>query len=65
MPMVSYQTYTSIAFDVAEKKGAEFDGIQDGGEFISELAEYWSENERLKQMTVQQVRNDLEGVVTA
>lgn len=64
--MVSYQTYTSIAFDVAEQKGAQFDGIEDGGQFISELSDYWqSEKDRLKQMTEAQARSELEEVVTA
>jgi len=63
--MVSYQTYTSIAFDVANSKGAQFDGIEDGGEFIAELGAYWNENPELKQMTEDQVRNRLNGVVNA
>lgn len=61
--MVSYQTYTAIAFDIAEGKGAQFDGIQDGGEFISELAAYWNANQQLKQMTEKQTRNELQEVV--
>lgn len=66
MPMVSYQRFTSIAFDVAEQKGAQFDGIEDGGRFVSELSELWqAEKDRYKQMTEDQMRAELEGVVTA
>lgn len=64
--MVSYQTYTAIAFEVAERKGAQFDGIQDGGQFISELSDYWQANKaELKQMTERQARQRLNSVVTA
>lgn len=64
--MVSYQTYTAIAFEIANEKGAQFDGIQDGGQFISQLAQYWRQNkENLKQMTEQQARRQLQSVVSA
>lgn len=64
--MVSYQVFTSIAFDVAETKGAQFDGIEDGGQFISELSDLWQENkEQYKQMTREQMRNTLIRVVEA
>lgn len=54
----------TLAFDVAKEKGASFDGINDGGRFISELADYWQNNkQQLKQMTESQTRNQLEKVV--
>lgn len=41
--MVSYQTWTSLCFDVAEQKGAEFENLRDGGGFISNVvAELWA-----------------------
>jgi hypothetical protein len=64
MPMVSYQTYTAIAFDIAKDKGAQFDGIEDGGDFISDIAEYWSaETQALTQMTEAQVRADIRPLI--
>lgn len=62
--MVSWQTVVSISFEIAEQKGAQFDGIEDGGEFMSQLSEYWSMNkDDLKQMTEQQAENDLRTVI--
>jgi len=64
--MVSYTTYTRIGFRVAEEKGAQFDGIDDGGRFISELAALWQdEKSELKQMTEEQAERRLNEVVTA
>jgi len=64
MPMVSYQEFTSIAFDVADEKGGSFDGIQQGGAFIREVAAVWNENkQRYKQMTESQARAELNDLV--
>lgn len=61
MPMVSYQTFTALAFEVASEKGASYDGITDGGEFIQDIATAWQSNKgQLKQMTEAQARNWLE-----
>lgn len=58
--MVSYQTMVRIAFDIAESKGGEFSGIDDGGQFLSELGTLWNENkDEVRQMTEQQTRNFL------
>jgi hypothetical protein len=66
MPMVSYQTFVTLAFDVARQKGAQFDGIDDGGDFLSDVAALWSSNtEQYRQMTQQQARNALERRVQA
>jgi hypothetical protein len=62
--MVSWQTFVEIAFDVADDKGAQFTGIKEGGAFMSDLADLWSqEKERYIQMTEQQVRNELQDLV--
>ena len=59
--MVSYQTLTSIAYDVAKQKGAEFVGISSGQEVIAVVSECWNEDsEKLKQMTEQQARQYME-----
>lgn len=64
MPMVSWQSFVAIAFDVAEDKGIEFAGINDGASFMSDLGDLWSqEKQRYKQMTKQQTYNDLEEMV--
>lgn len=64
--MVSWQTVVRIAFDLADEDGAEFEGIEDGGEFLSQLSTYWQRNKTdLKRMTEQQARRDLSGVITA
>jgi len=64
--MVSYQKFTSIAFDVAEQKGGTFEGIEDGGAFISEVAAVWNENKQeYKQMTESQARDELNTLVEA
>ena len=62
--MVSWQTFVEIAFDVADDKGAQFAGITEGGAFMSDLGDLWSEEkEKYKQMTQQQTRRELEQVV--
>lgn len=64
--MVSYQVFTKLAFDVAESKGGTFSNIQDGGEFVSEVAAVWNDDkERIKQMTQNQARNYLQELVEA
>lgn len=64
--MVSWQTFVSIAFDTAKGKGAQFEGIDDGGDFLTQLSEVWeADKERYIQMTERQVRNDLEDMVEA
>lgn len=66
MPMVSWQQTVALAFDIAEDKGATFDGIEDGGRFMSQLSDYWAMNKAdLKQMTREQARRDLSGVISA
>lgn len=58
--MVSWQTLVSIAFDIADMKGAQFENIDDGGGFLEDLAEVWRQDKsRLKQMTEEQARNYL------
>jgi hypothetical protein len=64
--MVSYQTMVRLAFDIAEQKGAQFDSISDGGQFLSELSGLWQENKQeIKQMTEDQARRYLAERVTA
>lgn len=64
--MVSYQKFTSLCFQAAKQKGIKFSGIEDGGNFTSQIAEYWNANkDRLKQMTVAQARQEAEDIVEA
>ena len=64
--MVSYQTFVKIAFDVAKGKDVQFDGIQDTGDFISQVGELWSsDKEKFKQMTEKQIENKMREVVQA
>jgi len=64
--MVSWQTFVEIGFDVAEQKGAQFSGISDGGAFMSDLAEVWSQNkEEYRQLTESQTRSRLRNLVEA
>lgn len=64
--MVSWQTMVSIAFDIADSKGAEFENISDGGQFMSDLAQVWSQNkDEVKQMTESQARNYLKEMIEA
>lgn len=64
--MVSWQVFVSIAFDMAEAKGAQFEGIEQGGAFMSDLADVWqADKDRYKQMTRQQVRSELQELVEA
>lgn len=56
--MVSWQTFVELAFDEAKTKGAQFQGIDDGGDFITDVAEVWqADKEKLKQYTERQARN--------
>jgi len=43
LQMVSYQRWTSICFEVAEQKGAQFGSISDGSEAVTVFASIWSE----------------------
>ena len=62
--MVTWQTLVEIAFDVADDKGAQFAGITEGGAFMSDLGDLWSqEKERYIQMTEAQVRSELQDLV--
>jgi len=56
--MVSYQKFTSIAIDVAQSKGAQFNGIGDGGTFVGNVVSVlWNQHrDELKGMTIQQAR---------
>jgi len=64
MPMVNWQTFVEIAFDVADEKGAQFAGITDGGAFMSDLGDLWSQNKnQYIQMTEAQVRRELRDLV--
>ncbi len=64
--MVSYQKFVELAFDEAKAKGASFDGIDEGGDFMAAVATVWSENkEELKQLTERQARNRLQEIVSA
>lgn len=64
--MVSWQTFVAIAFDEAEAKGATFKGIDEGADFIEDVADVWqSDKERYKQMTEKQARNAIKEMVTA
>lgn len=66
MPMVTYQTFTSIAFDVADEKGAQFAGIEDGGQFIQQVAAVWNQRkDEFLQMTEEQARAELNTLVSA
>lgn len=41
--MVSYQRWTSIVFDVARQRGAQFGSIEDGQPVIRLAAEVWKD----------------------
>jgi len=58
--MVSWQAMVRIAFRIAEQKGGSFNGIEDGGAFMSELATLWSsDKDSIKQMTEAQAESYL------
>jgi len=64
--VVSYQKFVELAFDEAKSKGASFDGIDEGGDFMTDVAAVWSKNkEQYKQLTEQQTRNRLQDMVSA
>jgi len=54
----------AIAYEVAADKGVQFDGITDGGDFISQLSVVWQDNKaELKQATRQQTYQTLERII--
>lgn len=64
--MVSYQTMTKLAFEVAREKGAQFEGGGSSGPpanaqaIIRLVSELWQEDkQRLKSMTEAQARSRL------
>ena len=64
--MVTWQTLVRIAFDVSKGKGATFEGIEEGGDFLTQLSEVWeSDKAELKQMTERQAENYLDDIVEA
>lgn len=63
--MVSWQSFVGIAFDEAKAQGGSFDGIDEGGDFMEDVAAVWQDDkERYKQMTERQVRNAISDMVT-
>lgn len=66
MPMVQWQRFVAIAFDIAKGKGAQFENIQEGGDFLTQLSAVWErDKDRILQMTERQARNYLEDKVSA
>jgi len=64
--MVTWQKFVSLAFDEAKAKGATFDGIDEGGDFMEDVAAVWSsDKDRYKQMTEKQARNVISNMVSA
>lgn len=65
MPMVSWQKFVELAFDEAKRKGGSFDGIDEGGDFMEDVAAVWQQDkQRYKQMTEQQARNAISDMVS-
>lgn len=66
MPMVSWQKFVELSFDEAKRKGAQFKGIDEGGDFMEDIAAVWQgDKQRYKQMTERQARNAIKSMVTA
>jgi len=66
MPMVSYQTLTAIAFEVAREKGAEFEGERpENARAVIEIVstEWNDEKDEYRQMTESQAKTRLRGVI--
>lgn len=64
--MVSYQAFVKIAFDEAKAKGASFAGIDDGGDFMTDVAAVWSERkDEFKPLTERQARSRLSEMIEA
>lgn len=40
--MVSYQTWTSIVFEVVREKGGQFQNIDDGAQVVQLAADLWN-----------------------
>lgn len=58
--MVSWQRFVGLAFQVADTKGVQFAGIDEGADFITALSQLWQEDQQsIKQMTEQQTINYL------
>jgi len=63
--MVTWQTFVSLAFETAKGKGAQFEGIDEGGDFLTQLSRVWDEDkDRLRQMTERQAENYLSDIVS-
>lgn len=66
MPMVSYQTFVKLSFDEAKAKGAQFTGIDEGGDFMQDVAAVWQQNkETFKPLTEKQARSRIREMVEA
>lgn len=64
--MVSWQTLVDIAFDEAERQGAMFNGISDGGAFMSDVAEVWqADKDKWRQYTERQARDEISDMIEA
>lgn len=64
--MVSYQRWTSICFEVARSKGAEFENIRESGEAVTIFAEIWNERkDELSRATMPEARAVAEQEITA
>lgn len=65
--MVSYQVLTQLAFEVAESKGAEYEGArpENAREVISIVSAEWNDNKEMYlQMTEEQAREQLEDLIS-
>lgn len=55
--MVSYQRWTSIAFEVAREKGAQFDSLSSSSDGIQVFADIWNDRkDELSAASVQEAR---------
>lgn len=56
--MVSYQKWTSIAFEVSKEKGAQIEDISDGSNVVSVAADIWRDRrEELSTSTVSEAKD--------
>lgn len=64
--VVSWQKFVSLSFDEAKRKGAQFENIDEGGDFMEDIAAVWqADKERYKQLTEKQARNAIRSMVEA
>lgn len=58
--MVGWQQFVGLVFEVADEKGVQFSGIEDGAEAMEVASNYWNQVDGIKSASEAEARKFLE-----